>query len=127
MDKTGKSVSLSFVLGPAQAQSDSVLDFSFGRGLLSYNPPLKMVVASTSDSAGFASSPQPLMFCLGILEGQGARGILMSATNAADLEAQIRLIPTSAQSIPPKTPDALLTFARTWGLKVGTCSLKRLK
>ncbi|WP_293911625.1 hypothetical protein [Deinococcus sp.] len=129
----GQPVSYSLSLGRAAASSRDHWSFAAGQGTLSYQPALGMALAVNVDPALFfvAARPYdytvPVLLCLGLPDGKGLRGILISARSNAELQAQNSLIPASAVQHPPKTPDELLSAARTWGLKSGSCTIKRLK
>lgn len=132
-DSAGRPVSYTLTLGRAAASFKDNWSFAAGQGALSYRPVLGMALATNIDPALFfvAEKPYdytvPVLLCLGLTDGDGMRGVLISAHSNADLQAQNSLIPASAVQRPPNTPDELLNAARTWGLKSGSCTIKRLK
>jgi hypothetical protein len=132
-DSAGQPVKYTLTLGRAAASSNDNWSFAAGQGALSYQPVLGMALATNIDPALFFVADKPydyhvsVLLCLGLPDGDGLRGMLISARSNADLQAQNSLIPASAVQHPPKTPDELLSAARTWGLKSGICTIKRLK
>ena len=126
-DKVGTPLRWRFVLGRPQPEGSSSWSFTAGKGSLLFDRPHRAVRMTDRDPATYPASGGPITFCLGIWEGRGARGILVTAASLDDLNAQINLIPASAQHQIPASPGELIVAARTWGLKVGSCTLTRLK
>ena len=132
-DGAGQPVRYDLRLGRATASSSGNWSFDAGQGSLRYQPALGLALAVNVDPALLfvAARPYdykvPVRLCLGLPDRQGLRGILMSARSNAELNAQNSLVPASAVQRPPKTPDELLGAARKWGLRSGSCTIKRLK
>lgn len=114
----GDRISRELKLSAQAPEWDDGWDFEADKGLFSWNPENRLIIAT--DVLTGMTDDTDIHMCLGMVEGTGARGALLSG----DLDTIQSYIPKlDAATGEPRNADEFVQAVRKAGVAAGTCTL----
>lgn len=114
----GERISRDLKLSAQAPEWDNGWDFEADKGIFSWQPEDRMILAA--DMLTGMTDDTDIHLCLGMVEGSGARGVLLSG-DLDGIQSYIEKIdPATAE---PRNADELVQAVRRAGVPAGTCTL----